>query len=415
MSSGVVQAIFWLSLGCIAITYAGYPAAIFLLAKLCPRPVRRERWWSAEARPVSIVLAVHNGAARIEAQMDALLALEPELIGEIVVVSDGSIDATNELLRSIAARHGDARLRLLLLDEQVGKATALNHGIAAATGEVLLFVDVRPRVQPGSVARLIEAFADAKVGCVAGELQLLSEGHDGAASAVSGLYWRYEQAIRHAEAAFDSPVGVYGGFYAMRRSLATPLPDGCILDDMFQPLSVIRQGYRSVLEPRAIVTDVWPAKASGEFARKVRTLAGNFQLVAQSPWLLSAENRVLAQLVSHKLLRLVVPYFFVLLLVSSIVPGLRHNAAQHHATVYAAVMLAFAVAQGLFWAMAALSLRAEWIARIPIVGRVASPAGALLVLNAAAVVALYRYLFAPRPLWRSLWTPGGALAASAPE
>ncbi len=115
----------------------------------------------------------------------------------------------------------------------------------------------------GALTALLSNFADPTVGCVAGELVLNSEGHDAAASAVSGVYWKYEQWIRNCEAAFDSPVGVYGGFYAVRRELASVYPAGIILDDMFQPLSIVAKGYRSVLDRSAIVVDTWPAQGCG--------------------------------------------------------------------------------------------------------------------------------------------------------
>ncbi len=203
--------------------------------------------------------------------------------------------------------------------------------------------------------------------------------------------------MRNHEAAFDSPVGVYGGFYAIRRALATPLPDGLILDDMFQPLSVLRQGYRSVLDRSAFVIDTWPATSAGEFSRKVRTLAGNFQLIARAPWLLTPANRVLFQLISHKLLRLVVPYFFVTLLLTSAILGL-HSAA----------FAFFAVLQTVFWFISLLALEI----RIPVLHRLAAPASAMLVLNAAAVVGLYKFLFTRGPLWK-IWSP--TAAPSGPE
>ena len=163
---------------------------------------------------------------------------------------------------------------------------------------------------------------------------------------MGGFYWRYEQWLRKCEAAIDSPVGVYGGFYAIRRELAVRQPAGMILDDMFQPLSIIRQGYRSVLDPHAYVYDTWPKKVEGEFHRKVRTLAGNFQLFQLAPWTLTPRNRVLFQLVSHKVMRLVVPYLLVLLLVSTL-------ALSAGSRVYAA----FAALQILGWAVAIAGLR----------------------------------------------------------
>jgi hypothetical protein len=231
---------------------------------------------------------------------------------------------------------------------------------------------------------------------VAGELVLNTVGHDAAASAVSGVYWKYEQWIRNCEAAWDSPVGVYGGFYAARRSLVTAFPAGIILDDMFQPLAIIRRGYRSVLDRTAFVTDTWPGKVAGEFQRKVRTLAGNYQLVSLAPWVLSFQNRVLFQLVSHKLLRLVVPYFFAVLLVSSTWLGFDSVGWRSVAAL-----------QWIFWIAALLALKIH----IPVVHRFAAAGSALLVLNVAAVAGLYKFLFTAGPLWK-IWSVGGRVTES---
>lgn len=387
----VLKQLFWISFAVIVYTYVGYSLAIALVARFRPRSRHRSPWNTVSARtPVSILLAVHNGAGVLASKIDHLLALDPELIREVIIVSDGSTDGTAEILEQTSLHSpGSDRLRAIVLPEHGGKAVALNRGMAEAQGEILLFLDIRPHIDSAAITALLSNFADAKVGCVGGELLLSTNGHGATALAVSGLYWKYEQWIRNCEAAWDSPVGVYGGFYAIRRMLATPIPPGTILDDMFQPLNVIRQGYRSVLDRTAFVTDRWPATTAGEFQRKVRTLAGNFQLVADSPWLLTPENRVLFQLVSHKLLRLVVPYFFLILLLTSAILGASSVA-----------FASFAAVQILFWIFAALALKLE----IPGLGRIAGPASALLVLNIAAVVGLYTFLFTSGPLWK-IWSP----------
>jgi cellulose synthase/poly-beta-1,6-N-acetylglucosamine synthase-like glycosyltransferase len=165
---------------------------------------------------------------------------------------------------------------------------------------------------------------------------------------------------------------------------------------MFQPLSIIRQGYRSVVDPRADVYDTWPARIEEEFHRKVRTLAGNFQLFHLAPWTLSPRNPVFFQLVSHKVMRLVVPYLLVLLLVSTL-------ALSRSSPVYATL----AILQLICWTIAIVALRY----RIPVLYRIVAPASALLVLKAAAVVGLYRFLFTRGPLWK-IWTANGPPATS---
>ena len=377
-----MKIIFWLSIAGILYAYAGYPIAMWILARLRPRP------WKVESisPSVSVVLAVHNGVAMLQSKIQHLLDLDYPNIKEIIIVSDGSIDGTAELL----ARQQQPGLKTIILPEHGGKAVALNAGVAKATADVILFVDIRPEIAPGAIQKLVSNFADPTVGCVAGELVLRHDSHDATSGAVGGIYWRYEQWIRKCEAAFDSPVGVYGGFYAIRRELYVALPAGLILDDMFQPLSIIRQGYRSVLDSEAYVFDTWPKKAKGEFNRKVRTLAGNFQLFQIAPWTLTTQNRLVFQLVSHKVMRLIVPYLLVLLLILSLVLSLNSRP-----------FAASSLVQILGWIVAITGLRF----RIPVLHRIAAPASALLVLNAAAVVGLCKFLFTRGPLWK-IWNSG---------
>lgn len=377
-----MKIIFWLSLIGVLYTFVGYPAIMWVLARLWPR-----RWKVASITPsVSVVLAVHNGASLLPGKIEHLLGLDYANLKEIIIISDGSNDGTAELL----VRQHHPRINTIVLEEHRGKAVAVNAGMAKATADVIVFVDIRPEIAPGAIQQLVSNFADGTVGCVSGNLILRHDGHDATSGAVGGFYWRYEQWLRTCEAASDSPVGVYGGFYGIRRRLAVRQPDGIILDDMFQPLAIIRQGYRSVVDLRACVYDMWPKDVEGEFHRKVRTLAGNFQLFQLAPWTLTPRNRVLFRLISHKVLRLVVPYLLVSMFVSAI-------ALAASSPVYAAL----AAFQLFGWAIAIVGLRY----RIPALHRVAAPAGALLMLNAAAVVGFYKFLFTRGPLWK-IWISG---------
>jgi len=375
-----VKVIFWLSMIGLFYTYIGYPALIWIVAKLRPRP-----WTVKPITPsVSVVLAVHNGATLLTHKIEHLLGLDYPNIKEIILVSDGSTDGTAELL----TRQRDSGLITIVLKEHCGKGVAVNAGLVKATAEVILFVDIRPEIAPGAVQQLVSNFADPKVGCVAGELILRKESHDEASAAVCGIYWRYEKWIRSCESICGSPVGVYGGFYEVRRDLAALQPAGLILDDMFQPLSIIRKGYRSVIDSQAYVYDTWPTRIENEFHRKVRTLAGNFQLFRLAPWTLSLRNPVLFQLVSHKVMRLAAPYLLVLLLVSTLT-----------LSACSLFFAAFAAFQICYWTIAIAALRCK----LTLLDRVAAPASALLALEAAAVVGLYKFLFTRGPLWK-IWT-----------
>ena len=381
---------FWCAACLMLYTYVGYPLWIYLRSRLHPRPSRQEHILPR----VSIIIAVHNGAALLRQKVDnVLLSDYPRDRMEIVIVSDGSTDGTQDILKEFP----DPPVKSIPCSEHCGKAAALNIGMQRATGEVLLFLDIRPWMEKNAMQLLLSNFADPQVGCVAGELVLYDDGQDAGAKVIGSLYWRYEQWIRNCEAKVDSPLGVYGGFYAVRRELASPLPNGTILDDMLQPLSVIRQGYRSVLDVRARVYDIWPKSLRGEFHRKVRTLAGNFQLLQLAPWLLLRQNRLRFELISHKLLRLLVPILLVILLISS---ALLANRSLLYAGAF--------VAQIALYVLAALGAGRG----IPALMRIAAPASAFCMLNAAVVVGFYKFLFTRGPLWK-IWTSAVPASAAA--
>jgi poly-beta-1,6-N-acetyl-D-glucosamine synthase len=375
----MIVLLFWTAAAVVAYAYAGYPLYMYMRSRLRPH-----KWKQEEIYPsVSIILAVHNGAKLLREKVSHLLRLDyPAELVEVLVVSDGSSDGTNEILEGLS----DSRLISIVCPEHRGKANALNHALSRAQGEIVVFVDIRPKLERSALRQIVSNFADPNVGCVAGELCLRIADHDAGTNAVSSLYWRYEQGIRKSEALVDSPVGVYGGFYAVRRALATTIPEGMILDDMYQPLSIVRRGFRSVIDDRARVWDIWPKTSGAEFHRKVRTLAGNYQLVQKMPWLLGRTNRLRFQLISHKLTRLVVPLFLLILLLTSFL--LRGT--QPYTTIL--------VAQILLYGLAALG----FVWNTPVLRRIAGPASAFVLLNAAAVVALFMFWFRPESLPR-LW------------
>src|SRR5262249_38574508 len=159
--------------------------------------------------------------------------------------------------------------------------------------------------------------ADPQVGCASGEL-ILGDPGSGEVTHGMGLYWKIEKMVRVNESASGSTVGATGALYAVRRSLLVPVPPEMILDDVFIPMQVLRNGARVVFDPRAHVWDLPNLGAHREFARKVRTLSGNYQLLQLQPWLLSSANPILFGLISHKLLRLIVPFALCILLAASI-------------------------------------------------------------------------------------------------
>ncbi|KJV30435.1 glycosyltransferase family 2 protein [Luteibacter yeojuensis] len=285
--------------------FAGYPAIMWLLARVRPRPVAKQAWLPT----VSIVIAVHDGERYIRNKLANLQALDypPELI-DIVIACDGCHDHSV----ATARRSTDPRLTVLDFPNRRGKAACVNDAVRLTRGDVLLMTDIRQRLSPGALKELVANLGDPSVGAVGGELHMENV-RTGFAQGVD-FYWRYEKLIRQAESSTGSMVGVSGALYAMRRSLFTPLPPGTVLDDVLVPMRVAAQGKRVVFEPRAMAWDEPSQEPEAERRRKIRTLAGNFQLVQLAPWLLVPwRNPLWFRFVSHKLLRLVAPWLIVAL------------------------------------------------------------------------------------------------------
>ena len=310
-----MDALFWISVIVVGYVYVGYPILVAGLARLAGRTPRKAAFADDEWPSISIVIAAHNEAARLPGRVRNLLAADYPGAREILVVSDGSSDGT-----AAALAHYATRVRVVEVPRG-GKPLALNAGVAAASGEILVFADARQRFAPNALRELIANFSDPEVGGATGELVLDCERGD-AASTVGdglGLYWRYEKWQRRNESRLWSTLGATGAIYALRHRLWRPLPAETLLDDVLEPMGAVLAGYRIVFDDRAIAYDRAAADASVESRRKTRTLAGNYQILAQEPRLLvPVLNPVWLQYMSHKVGRLIVPWALVGMFVASI-------------------------------------------------------------------------------------------------
>jgi cellulose synthase/poly-beta-1,6-N-acetylglucosamine synthase-like glycosyltransferase len=435
----LMRLLFWISALGVGYVYIGYPALLVVWAKVRPRPSRTSADPAAGGQEVlprlSIVIAARNEAARLRARIENLLALDyPSGRREILVVSDGSTDDTLALL----SQYEDVLTPLAA--PAAGKAAALNLGVAHAAGDILIFADARQMFAPNALRALVAPFADPEVGGVTGELLLDCEPsgvagrrggvdrrrasvdrprddrhdhHDGPqrrrcldrrgqqASTIAdgvGLYWRYEKQLRRLESIVGSTLGATGAIYALRRPLYRPLPANTILDDVLMPMRAVLAGHRVVFTEQAVAFDRAAADAHAERRRKVRTLAGNFQILWQEPRLLMpVVNPVWLQYVSHKLGRLLVPYALVGLFIANIALVAAHP---FYALTLAAQCALYVLAGYGAW-LDSFKARADhdvtngWLP----VDRLARVALTFLVMNYAAVAGLLSAL-SRRHVWR---------------
>ena len=382
------------ALAALGYTYFGYPLLLRVLVQLA----RRSRSGSQDTqtsvrsgdRPppsISVLLPAFNAAAYLPAKLESLLDQEyPQDLIEILIYCDGCTDETERIARAFAASpRAGGRVRVVADPAQRGKPTGLNTLAAAASGDLLLLNDVRQPLSKSAVGDLTRPFTDPAVGCTTGRLVLTG-------GAGSGVYWRYEEWIRRQESRFRGMVGMTGPLGMVRRADFVPVPTDIILDDVWLPMSLVLAGKRVVLVPTAEAHDA-AFSDEREFSRKVRTLAGNYQVFSKLPRLMVPfMNPIWFETFSHKLMRLTAPWMLLLLFGSSLVAATGERPGP---------VLALVIAQLLFYGVAAVG---------PKGGRLAGVARTFVVLNAAAIAGLWRFLTGrQRVTWKTgrETAPGG--------
>ncbi len=296
------------SLGGALYFLAGYPLLLWL-GRFRVHPIEKDLNYAPTA---TVLMAVYNGEEFLESKLQNLLSLAyPRDKLQILVVSDGSTDQTDQ----IAERFACEGIRLLRV-KRGGKAAAVNTGLAEATGEVVLFCDVRQKLEADALRKLVANLADPNVGAVTGELRILLPGKQASEQESLGLYWRYELWARRRQSEVWSLFNVTGCLYAMRRSLLGTVPPDTLADDIAFPMMAYWRGLRIVSEPEAVATD-FPTAAGGEFRRRMRTLSGAWQMWSRQPELLFRPHRMWLHFVSHKLGRLLLPWLLLASMVAS--------------------------------------------------------------------------------------------------
>jgi cellulose synthase/poly-beta-1,6-N-acetylglucosamine synthase-like glycosyltransferase len=297
----MAEAIFWAALACIVYVYVGYPLLLVAWRKLARRPVSKRAYEPS----VSLVIVMHNESSHVRAKMRNCFDLDyPARKLQIIVSLDAPTDGTAALVREYEPR-GVEVVRSLV---RLGKAAAINKGLEIARGEIVVFADARQAFERIALRELAANFADDSVGVVSGELVLLDSDGREAANAV-GAYWRYEKIIRAMESEIHSVPGASGAIYAIRRRFFEPLPEKTLLDDVVIPMRIVLHGKRAVFDPKARAYDLVTPTPELEYAKKLRTLTGNYELLAEMPDLLIPwRNPIFVQLISHKAGRLFAPY-----------------------------------------------------------------------------------------------------------
>jgi cellulose synthase/poly-beta-1,6-N-acetylglucosamine synthase-like glycosyltransferase len=318
----IAKLVFWLSLGLVVYPYVLYPIVLFFTYSVAqawrdlrylgsPRNRRTETPVASGLPGVSLIVPAHNEEKVLPGKIENLRELDfPRDRLQVIFVSDGSEDGTNQILQNLR----EENYHCILLKDRKGKANALNHAVERATNEILVFCDAGTLFELDAIKNLVRHFSDPEVGAVCGAVRY-EAGSD--ARQTEGAYWKYESALRMMEARLGAILNASGCIYALRRECFSPIPQNTILEDFVIPMRARRLGFSVLYDPEAVAIEFPASSVSGEFTRRVRLAVGSFRALGdlvRVPW----RGFTPFALISHKLLRWLVPFFAITLLLSNI-------------------------------------------------------------------------------------------------
>lgn len=322
LGSLIALYMFRTSLALVVYTYFVYPLLLFVLYGLAQlrsdvhyllnRSDRRVGSRKAEVFPgVTFIVPAYNEEASLSDKIGNLRQMDyPNDRLQIVFISDGSTDQTNHILSTLR----EENVQVVILPQRMGKPSALNHGVARARHEILVFSDSSTLFAPDAVRNLVRHFSDPRVGAVCGSVKL--EGNQ-ESQQTEGTYWKFESVLRLMESRLGAILNASGAIYALRRNCYRPLEPGDLIDDFLIPLKARQEGYRVLEDPEVVATEFSSDSVKAEFTRRVRLAVGSFRAL-QKVRLADLPGFTAIAFVSHKLLRWVLPFLLIVLFVSNV-------------------------------------------------------------------------------------------------
>lgn len=377
----MAEIVFWASLAAIAFTYFGYSILVVLMARVFRNPPRR-----APIEPrVTVLITAYNERKSIARKIEQTLALDyPADKLELIVASDGSTDGTDDIVRGYA----DRGVKLIRVEGRVGKTETQNQAIRHATGEIVVFSDATTIYEHSAIRNIVRNYADPSVGAVSGRYEYVNaEGTPIGAGSV--LFWRYENLIKSSQTDIRTITGCCGCIYSVRRELYVPLPAD-IISDLCQPLKIIENGHRVVFEKDAVAYEETTTRVAEEFSMRVRVMVRGMRgMLFMRPLFNPLRFAFVAfQLISHKVLRWMVPLFLAGLLLSSLALIDR----PFYAALFGLQVAFYLVALGGFAAE-------RWGRKFKLL----SVPVFFVTVNAAAVVAMFRVINGQRAVtWETV-------------
>jgi cellulose synthase/poly-beta-1,6-N-acetylglucosamine synthase-like glycosyltransferase len=304
----LIEALFWIALLGSGYSYFIYPLILLLFQR--NDYLATHKGIETTGKPtISVIITAYNEGAQIANKINNTLEADYDAqLLEILIASDGSTDTTNDIVMSYRQRG----VTLVEVPDRKGKENAQLHAIRQAKGEILVFSDVSTQIESTSLNRIAQVFANPAIGAVSSEDRFLtSEGE----IAGEGAYVKYEMWLRKLESSANSLVGLSGSFFSCRSTICKNW-NISIPSDFNTAINCVQQGYVAITDPKLLGYYPNIKDETKEYQRKVRTVLRGMAAFAHHKSLLSPFKHgfFTFQLLSHKLMRWLVPWFMLLTL-----------------------------------------------------------------------------------------------------
>lgn len=377
--------LFFLSAFALGYVFVGYPVFIWALSQISPKPIQK----SENNLKASIVIPAFNEESVLEEKIKNVLDFKFEKSRiEIIIVDDGSDDATLAIARSFE-KDG---VKVIAHERRQGKVTGLNNAMKVAQGDVFIISDADITTEKDSIKEIIQNFSDPSVGCVVGRGIMKNNVTETKES--GGLYYRYDSKIKISESNAYATVGVSGHSMAIRKELLSPIPTDIILDDFYLAMMVLKQGYRVIFEPKAISWEHPTISLQDEIKRRKRITAGRYHIISiAKEFFPSLSPLMRLEVVSHKFMRLLIPFFMIFAFVCNVILAFQQSSFLLVNVFYNLAL----IAQVLFYSMALMGWVANQMGKNV---KILQLPYYLVATNYASLLGLYWFLTGQRTvLW----------------
>jgi cellulose synthase/poly-beta-1,6-N-acetylglucosamine synthase-like glycosyltransferase len=374
----MIQILFWILIILVFYVYIGYTLVLFIVSILKKVLISDTIKQQEKYEPaVTVFIAAYNENEVLSRKIENLRLLDyPKDKLKFLWITDGSDDGSDQYLQNIPG------MEVLHETERKGKIGAMNRGMKYVNTPIVLFCDANNMLVPLAVRKVIEAFSDITVGCVAGEKQIIKHNSDIAVSSGEGIYWQYESSIKKLESEINSTIGAAGEIFAIRTDLFEEVEPDTVLDDFVISLRIAQKGYKIKYVPGAIAIETSSASISEELKRKIRIAAGCLQTIPRLKSLLNPFRFgfLSFQYWSHKILR----WTFVPFALIFILPLNFYIVIENHLIIYDILLYM----QLIFYSIATIGFAFR---KHSTTLRVLFIPYYMLVMNAAIIIGFFRY------------------------